>query len=104
ALVQGDVSQQRSSNLHWRYYENPTGEDYVKFSYSELNFILAEAVLRNWISGDAQHYYEQGINASVEFFEESDQGVARILPTDIRLYIEEVNRQSYNDDFFNYDW
>lgn len=104
ALVHGEGSQQRSSNLHWRYYENPTGEDYVKFSYSELNFILAEAVLRNWISGDAQHYYEQGINASLEFFEVSDQGVARILPTDIRLAIEEVNMQKYIGFFMNSAW
>ncbi|WP_150451365.1 SusD/RagB family nutrient-binding outer membrane lipoprotein [Arenibacter lacus] len=35
-------------------------------SAAEVNFILAEAALQGWISGSAQHYYEEGIKQSFE--------------------------------------
>ncbi len=37
-------------------------------TYSELQFILAEAAQRGWISGNAQTYYEAGIKASVDYY------------------------------------
>lgn len=37
--------------------------------YAELQQILAEAVVRGWISGNAQTYYEKGIRASFSFYE-----------------------------------
>src|SRR6202012_336870 len=37
-------------------------------TYSELQFILAEAAQRGWISGDAKTYYENGIKASVDYW------------------------------------
>lgn len=104
AIVHGEGSQEVSSNLHWRYYEKPTGEDYVKFSYSELNFILAEAVLRDWIIGDAQYYYREGVAASLDFFEVSDPDFVLILPVDKKLAIEEVNMQKYVGYFMNSAW
>lgn len=36
-------------------------------SFAELQFILAEAVVRGWISGDASEFYKKGIRASLEF-------------------------------------
>jgi hypothetical protein len=35
---------------------------------AEVNFILAEAVQRGWITGDAKAYYEAGIRASVDYY------------------------------------
>jgi hypothetical protein len=37
-------------------------------TYSELQFILAEAAQRGWITGDAKQYYEAGIGASVAYY------------------------------------
>lgn len=34
-------------------------------NYGELQFILAEAAVKNYISGDAQLYYANGVNASI---------------------------------------
>ena len=35
-------------------------------SYSETCFLKAEAVLRGWISGDAEAFFKEGINASMD--------------------------------------
>jgi hypothetical protein len=40
----------------------------VFMDYAELNFLLAEAVVQGYISGDAQSYYEAGIGASFDTY------------------------------------
>lgn len=53
--------------MNLRYTDHVTGEPYARLGYAEQNFILAEAVLRGWISGDAESYYNKGIEASMKF-------------------------------------
>ena len=36
--------------------------------YSELEFTLAEAAARSWITGDPAEHYENGIRASMSFY------------------------------------
>ncbi len=47
------------------------GEDNSMYNpimfYSEVLFLQAEAVLRGWISGDANSLYKQGVSASMDF-------------------------------------
>ena len=50
-----------------RYSEYAPGEPIFLFSYSDVNFILAEACARGFISGDAKKYYEEGIRAAMTF-------------------------------------
>lgn len=50
-----------------RYIIYSPGEPYIQFGYAEQNFILAEAALRGWITGDASTYYQAAIKASMEF-------------------------------------
>ncbi len=47
---------------------SPTAAQSFYMTYSELQFILAEAVERGYISGDAETYYLNGINAHFEYF------------------------------------
>lgn len=48
---------------------NPTGYQAVLMSYSELQFILAEARERGFITtGSAEEFYKKGINASVDYY------------------------------------
>lgn len=54
-----------------RYTEIETGEPLVRLGYAQQNFILAEACLRRWITGDANDYYLKGIRASMEFILEN---------------------------------
>lgn len=60
--VAGDASQ-----LNNRYVYDPINEPAVLMGYAELQFILAEAAERGWISGDANAYYKNGIQAALQF-------------------------------------
>ena len=40
----------------------------VVITYAEINFLLAEAILKGWtVPGDAATYYERGIRAAMDF-------------------------------------
>lgn len=39
----------------------------IRLGYADMNFILAEAAERGWITGSAKEYYEKGIKASFDF-------------------------------------
>ncbi|MVM29224.1 SusD/RagB family nutrient-binding outer membrane lipoprotein [Spirosoma sp. HMF4905] len=53
-----------------RYYGSVVGpEPYIIMGYSEMNFNIAEAINRGWVSGaSAESYYLKGINASLSFY------------------------------------
>lgn len=57
-----------ASRIAPRYYNDPINESSLLIGYAELQFILAEAVAKGWISGDASAYYTEGIKASMEFY------------------------------------
>lgn len=46
----------------------PDGVDAQFMHYAEVQFALAEAVQRGYITGDAKTYYENGITASFEYY------------------------------------
>ena len=55
------------SGFNARYTDYPSGEPVVRLGYAEQNFILAEAAVRGWISGDAITYYKKGNQSSHKF-------------------------------------
>ena len=55
------------SKLKKKWYLEPKGPSAMNIGYPEQEFILAEAALRGWISGDAEAYYNAGIAAACEF-------------------------------------
>ncbi len=56
------------SNLNARYSELANSEPYYQISYSVLQFMLAEASLRGWITGTpTSTYYENAIRTSMQF-------------------------------------
>lgn len=56
------------SLLNNRFFEIQSGQPAIKHGYAEMNFILAEARLREWITaGSANSYYKEGIRASMKF-------------------------------------
>lgn len=50
------------------FRDEPNGIDAQIMLYAELQFALAEAVSRGLISGSAQTYYENGINATFDYY------------------------------------
>ena len=69
-----------ASMINERYYKEAANEPGILISYAELQFILAEAAYRGWISKDADTFYKNGIKASMEFY--------NIAEEDINTYLE----------------
>jgi len=57
----------KASQIHKRFAYDAVNEPSVLMGYAELQFVLAEAALRGWISGDANAFYKKGIEASLTF-------------------------------------
>jgi len=55
------------SPMNDRYTEIPEGEPTFLMSYSQMNFIIAEAAARSWINVNAAEYYEEGIRSAMDF-------------------------------------
>ncbi len=76
-----------ASRVHRRYSDlsHPEVEPMILLGYAEQEFLIAEAISRNWITGagTAKEHYENGIRASMEFY--------GISTTDINTYIAGPN-------------
>jgi hypothetical protein len=55
------------SGINARYYKLKQGEPTFLLSYAEQCFIIAEGILRGWVSGDAKSFYDKGIQAAMLF-------------------------------------
>ena len=67
----GPEFQSRIGPLYFEQANSPLGIQVAKgviMTYPELQFILAEAAQKSLISGDAENYYLNGINASFDFY------------------------------------
>ncbi|AEE52959.1 SusD/RagB family nutrient-binding outer membrane lipoprotein [Haliscomenobacter hydrossis] len=51
-----------------RFYSTYTGEPITQVGYSELCFNIAEGINRGWATGNAEDFYNQGIQASMDFY------------------------------------
>jgi hypothetical protein len=92
-----------------RFYNEPVNEPAVALSYAEVEFILAEAVQRGWIAGDAAMHYNNGIRASMEFYGIAEAAVNQYLAGPQVVYdpargIEMISTQKYLAYFMNSGW
>lgn len=55
------------SDINDRYKEIPEGEPVYLLSHSQVQFMLAEAAVRGWISGNAETYYKEGIMSAMRY-------------------------------------
>ncbi|WP_184548804.1 SusD/RagB family nutrient-binding outer membrane lipoprotein [Mucilaginibacter sp. FT3.2] len=51
-----------------RYYSTYTGEPSIQVGYAELMFNIAEGINRGWVAGNADSYYQKGIQASFDYY------------------------------------
>lgn len=80
------------SQINSRYRTIPTGEPTMLMGYAELQQILAEAVVREWISGNALSYYEEGIKASFDFYHSYSGSYSQyVTSSDAEKYIQGDN-------------
>jgi hypothetical protein len=102
-----------ASQINDRYAYEAINEPSVLMSYAEVQFLLAEAAVRGWISGDPETFYETGIEASLEFsnfnntYSASDI-VDYLNQPSIALQsgteIEQIITQKYISMFMNSGW
>ncbi len=72
-----------------RYTQDPVNEPHMVLGYPELEFILAEAIVRGWISGSAKEHYEKGVKASFEFYNMYAENYSSYVETaDAELYLQ----------------
>lgn len=67
----GPQFQSRIGNIYFEQAISTSGLAIAKgvlMTYAELQFLLAEAAEKGLVSGDAKTYYENGVNASFEFY------------------------------------
>jgi hypothetical protein len=98
-----------ASKIAPRYYNNPVNEPSLAVGYAELQFILAEAVVRGWISGDAASFYRNGIEASMAFYKVPEAAIAEYLAREeVQLQagkeLEMILTQKYIAFFMNSGW
>ena len=103
-LVNGE-----GSRADERYYTDPVNEPSVLMGYAELEFTLAEAAERGWITADPQEHYENGIRASFEFYGLSSAEQDTYLQQPGVAYdpakgIEMIITQKYINFFLNGGW
>lgn len=55
------------STINRYTYSDPEAPTFI-VTYAQNQFLLAEAALKGWVSGDAQRYYEQGVRAAMQQF------------------------------------
>ena len=63
------ITAKNISKVNERFYKDPINEPSSILSYPELEFVLAEATARGWISGSAKSHYENGVRASFQFYQ-----------------------------------
>ncbi|MET0394290.1 MAG: SusD/RagB family nutrient-binding outer membrane lipoprotein [Chitinophagaceae bacterium] len=98
-----------ASRINPRYYNSAVNEPAIGLGYAELQFILAEGVVRGWIGGTADTYYKKGIAASMSFYN-IDQTTTNTYAAQSSIQlttansIEMIQNQKYIASFMNSDW
>jgi hypothetical protein len=97
------------SPLNPRYHSDPVNEPSIAVGYPELQFNIAEAALRGWITADVSEYYYKGIRASMEFFGVASDKINTYLNGSQVVYddtkaLEQIITQKYLSFFLNSGW
>lgn len=103
----------KASQINDRYAYEAINEPSVLMSYAELQFILAEAAARGWIGDDADEFYKNGIEASLQFSDFKNAYSSATIQTylnspEVALQsgtaIKQIITQKYISMFMNTGW
>jgi hypothetical protein len=81
-----------------KYYSTYTAENCIQIGYAEMCFNIAEAINRGWITGNAEDWYKNGIQASIGFY-----GITNGTNS---VFFQKIGGGlfDYNTFSINYDW
>lgn len=83
-------TQQKYSLINLRYYKEQNSEPRITLNYAMQELIIAEAIVREWITGDAKIRYQNAIKAALKFYMETTESFAHGMPI----------TQAYIDNYF----
>lgn len=83
STVNTKAAQGKTSKVNNRYHKDPTTEPMVLIGYAEQELIIAEAIVRGWISGNADDHYNAGVKASFKFYEKYAKGLGSYVSESI---------------------
>ncbi|RFS22580.1 SusD/RagB family nutrient-binding outer membrane lipoprotein [Chitinophaga silvatica] len=75
----------KTSKVNNRYHKDPTTEPMVLIGYSEQQLLIAEGIVRGWVTGDADEYYKKGVKASFKFYETNAKGLGQYVTENIAI-------------------
>lgn len=107
-----DINKGQYSTFNINYWlSSPAGVPDIQFGASETHFVIAEAINRGWIGGDASQHYEAGITASMQFYGVTATDIAAFLAQAAVKYngnnatgLQQVLTQKYVAFFNNSGW
>jgi len=73
-------SNNQYSLINKRYLKEEASDPQRVMTFAEQQLILAEAVLKGWISGDAKNYYESGVKAALTDMMSANASYAHGMP------------------------
>lgn len=80
------------SGLNQRYMKEEASESYRLLTYAEQQLTIAEAIVRGWVSGNAEDYYKSGVKAALTILKDN----AKATPYAHGMAID----QAYIDGYF----
>ncbi|TKK71880.1 SusD/RagB family nutrient-binding outer membrane lipoprotein [Ilyomonas limi] len=100
-----------ASRIAPRYWQDQINEPMMLLGYQEQEFLIAEAISRNWISGagTAEEHYKNGIVASMQFYGVPDADIQNYLATPkVKLAaataLQQIAVQKYFSMFMQAGW
>jgi Starch-binding associating with outer membrane len=100
-----------ASQINRRFVANKINEPMVLISFSEQEFLIAEAIQRGWISGlgTAASHYNAGIRGSFQFYGIGAQSIEGYLGKALVKYdpangLKQIAEQKYVSMFCQADW
>ena len=97
------------SQLNFRYLNDPEADPNQAFGYSELSFIIAEAAQRGWINESPEIHYQNGIRASMRFYNIDEETIETYLQSEFAQFdpsngLELILEQKYMAMLLNSGW
>jgi hypothetical protein len=100
-----------ASRIKARYHSDRINEPWILMGYAEQEFLIAEAIARNWITGagTAKSHYDNGITASMQFYNIGGADISSYLSQPLVIYnagtaLNQIAIQKYIAMFMNSGW
>jgi len=110
-LADQQTASSNASRIKSRYHDDKINEPWILLGYAEQEFLIAEAISRNWITGagTAQVHYENGITASMKFYGINDADIATYIAAPNVAFnagtaLDQIAIQKYIAMFMNSGW